>query len=250
VIKWFILFLATLGACFWGYENMVDSFYESSIHLKTWPKKAYGPLLCQYSPEQVRQVLDQPYTYLGKGRQFFVFASSDGKYVLKFIKCQRIDVSTLYSFLMPKERLQQKQERIDDLFESIHLAACEHAAHTGVLFAHVNLLPEVHKNVELIDKLGINHTINLDNLPFVLQRRAIPVLEAFKTTHDKARLYSQLVELIQADCQAKISDKDCGTILRNNVGFLEDRAIHVDIGTLVHKEVPYEEELSRLKALQ
>lgn len=239
------LVVAFFGAGLWVYEELVESFYVSAIHLDSWPKTKYENISCEYSVEHVRKIVNQPFTYLGKGRQFFVFASQDGKYVLKFIKCQRVNVSDLYkkfplpSFLDAKRqiRLQAKQERTDGIFASIALAAGRLSENTGVVFAHLTQKPELKKSVTLVDKLGFSHTIALDDVPYVLQKRAQevqPTFEALLASQDYQGVcerFSQLIALIISDAKAHVVDIDSGTIVRNNVAFLADRAIHVDIGT-------------------
>ena len=268
-ILWILLFTCfLLLLSIWTYEELQDSFYESSIHLSTWPKTKYGPLTCKYSVNETRKILQQPFSYLGKGRQFFVFASNDGEYVLKFVKCQRIDVSSLYkhfpvpSFLDNKRKacLEHKQARIDGIFASCCIAAQDLPENTGVVFAHLNTNNELGINVELKDKLGFGHTIGIDDVPFILQKRALlifPTLSKLLEHNDKAGLnarFDQLINLIVSDAKAGIYDTDSGTIMRDNVAFLHDSAIHVDIGTFVHQPGTWtkshlKEQLSRLDPL-
>ena len=231
-------------------ELSVESFYESSIRLKTWPKTEYSNLACKYSTEQVRNILDQPFTYLGKGRQFFVFESACGKYVLKFIKCQRVNTPPLVKhFPLPKvlddirdERLQEKQKRIEGIFSSSFLAATELSENTGVIYAHLSTNPDVEKEVEVIDKLGRSHRILLDNYPFVLQEKAEYVIPTFdrlinKRKYDEVqKRMDQLIKLLVNDAKAKVYDVDSGAIMRDNIGFLQDKAIHVDIGTFIRQD--------------
>ncbi len=245
----FLLIIALIFVGLWGYEELVESFYERSIHLSSWPKKSYEALSCRVRPDEAQKLLDQPFTYLGKGRQFFVFESDDGKYVLKFIKCQRIDVPQWYkSMPLPafldshrQARLAYKQEKIEGIFASCAIAACEIPDETGVVFAHLSTKPEVKKKVTLIDKLGIEHSINIDNVPFVIQKRAelvIPTISALidmKEYEEVYKRFDQLIDLIANDVARGIYDIDSGSLERDNVAFLETRAIHVDIGTFIHK---------------
>ncbi len=247
---WIVLLVVSLASGgWWFYKKAVDSFCDRSIHLHSWPK-GYDTIFCKYSAEQVRKIIDQPYTYLGKGRQFFVFASADGKYVLKFIKCQRINVSEfikqvpLPGFLddMRNRRLQERQEKIEGIFSSVALAAGTLAKNTGVLFAHLAQKEDVQKSVVLIDKLGMQHLVKLDDVPFVVQERAVAVLPTFSKLLEARdyrkvhRRFDQLFALIISDAKAGVVDSDSGTIVRDNVAFLSNRAIHVDIGTLYRDE--------------
>ena len=267
------LWILLLGASFaclgiWVYERLVEGFYKSAIHLQTWPKTEYDTLKCQYSVRKARKIVDQPFTYLGKGRQFFVFASSDGNYVLKFIKCQRVDVSAFYKnmplpeFLDQKRQmvLEAKHERIEGILASIALAAGPLAQNTGVVFAHLTTKPQIEKKVLLIDKLGFEHAVELDGVPFVLQRKAVGIIPTFSELlsaqkyKQALKRFGQLVALIVSDAKAGVVDKDSGTIVRDNVAFLADRAIHVDIGTFELREntlsrANLEEQLSHLVPL-
>jgi len=247
--KYWLLLIAALAVAYWSYDELVDSFSVRSIHLDTWPTKNYEPPICLYSKE-----LAQPYTYLGKGRQFYVFGSSDGKYVLKFIKCQRIDIPTLLKPFTSDKRFQDRLARIDGIFSSLALASGPFQECTGVLYAQLAKRSGITQEVELIDKLGIHHTISLENVPFVLQKRAVPLLECLEEliakndiAEAKVRL-NQLIQLFEQDVSLSCYDTDSGIILRNNVGFLPDCAIHIDIGTLTHQ--PPQHTFERLQPLQ
>ncbi|MBS0634162.1 MAG: hypothetical protein JSR37_01705, partial [Verrucomicrobia bacterium] len=131
-----------------------------------------------------------------------------------------------------------RQERVEGIFASCALAATDLRDNTGVVFVHLNSDSEVKSDVLLIDKIGMKHTIAIDEVPFVLQRRAIPVKEVAMTPERLA----QLIDLIKRDAAHHVYDKDSGLIERNNVGFLDDRAIHIDIGTLERSDVDHSEE--------
>lgn len=255
-----------LSSGIWFYEELVEGFYESAIHLHTWPHANYDTIDSHYNIEKVQTILDQPFTYLGKGRQFFVFASSDGKYVLKFIKCQRIDFSHLYTsvplpeFLNSKrqKRIDERFQRVTKLFASCKLAAVKLSRNTGVVYAHLSTKPDVKKEITLVDKLGMSHSIVLDNVPFILQKRAQEVMPIFSHAlqiKDYTLLnkrFDQLVKLIKSDTAAGVIDIDAGTIARNNVAFLDDSAIHIDIGTFEARDNAQDhlkEQLERLMPL-
>jgi len=79
-------------------------------------------------------------------------------------------------------------------------------------------------------------------VPFVLQRRAQNVIPTFsKLLEEKdyetlTDRLDQLIDLIIADAKAHVHDVDSGTIERDNVAFLDDCAIHLDVGTLMYQE--------------
>ncbi len=248
--RYSLLALALIIGGFWGYEKLVDGFYESAIELHTWPEKCYQE---NKPSHHVQEILNQPFTYLGKGRQFFVFESSDKNYVLKFVKCQRIDLPAYLP--ASKERLQQRQDRIEGIFASVDLAAHSFQKTTAVVYCKLFPRDMTEQKITIIDKLGRTHNVALEGVPFVLQKKAKPILTCFEeclALDDNAgakRRIDQLIDLFQTDRALSCYDKDSGTILRNNVGFLADAAIHIDIGTLSKEHVDISEDKKRLEPL-
>ncbi len=248
--KYFLVSIALAACCFWAYEKFNESFYESSIHLQTWPKKHYK---AEDPDGALKEILKQPFTYLGKGRQFFVFESADGNYVLKFVKCQRIDLPAYLPHA--SERRAQRAERIESMFTSLELASHPFQHTTAVLYSKLAPQDTIHEKIILIDKLGMEHKITLEEVPFVLQQKAIPVLSCLEELielHDyeeAKRRIDQVIALFQEDAALCCCDKDSGIILRNNIGFLRDRAIHIDIGTLTRQPVDQKEQKMRLEEL-
>ncbi len=74
------------------------------------PNASLAPL-----PPSAEQALSQPFHYLGKGRQCFVFESADGQYVLKFFNQSYLQMPW-YSFLI-KEKEQTKRARRRHFYE-------------------------------------------------------------------------------------------------------------------------------------
>jgi len=260
--KFFCLFLVVFASGgYWVYLEKVDNFSCSDLYLTTWPKKEYRELSCRASRSEVQKILDQPFTYLTKGRQFYVFASHDGKYVLKFLKCQRVNFSDFYKAIPLPEfldksrrlRLQQKMARVSNIFASCALSAEKLYHGTGVLFVHLSSHPELQKEVTLIDGAGFSHRLMIDQVPFVVQLRAKPLFstldELIKAKDDEAidRRLQQLVNLVLYDSEQRVMDIDDGAIENDNLGFLQDRAIHADIGTFFYNEKGLQKkELDRL----
>lgn len=232
--------LLALGGL-WTYETLQDCFFESSIQVATWPKKEYGKLDCIYSVEEAREIFKQPFTYLGKGKNFFVFESADGKYVLKFLNCKNANASG-----------------IEDIFESCKLAACHAPRVTGVVYCHLNRSCDINSNVELKDKLGLSHTVFLDSVPFVLQKKAqlfFPTLQKLLDAKNYVKLQERLNILFDffiVQAIVEIHDTDPEMFVRGNIGFLEFPAeivqhrdkisvadyqpMQVAVGTLVEKK--------------
>lgn len=239
--KFLVAFVVFVAAGWWGYEQAVDNFHVRYIHLKEWPA-----LSEKISPERLfeaRSVLDQPFSYLDKGRQFYAFVSQDGKYILKFIKCQRFNEYDIpFIKEMRRERIKEKQARLTALFQSSALSLELLSDLTGVIFTHLEKRAAIEENITIIDRIGIRHVVAIDEVPFVLQYRAqkiVPTFEALyqeKNTPEIYRRIDQLIDLFMTRARRKVIDIDDGIFLRDNIGFLEDKAIFIDIGTFVRSE--------------
>ena len=99
-------------------------------------------LLSQAEEQNLDTILSGSFHYLGKGCQSYVFASADGKYVLKFFKYQRFRPQawlSYVSFIPAVERYQlrkvnYKKQKLESVFTSWKIAYKDLKAETGVVF--------------------------------------------------------------------------------------------------------------------
>ncbi len=199
------------------------------------------PQKCSLEPA----ILAQPYHYLGRGAQAFAFVSEDGKYVLKFFSHHKgRHILQKFSFLMPKQlseklaaTMQRRQRRLHNDFVSYKLAEERLFDATGLLYAHLGKTTDLNTRVTLFDKIGVKLEVNLDDLEFVIQRKAeliYPSIEKWveEGNHEKAKeALGELVALLKHRSRQGIYDKDPD--LKTNFGFLETRPIQFDIGRFV-----------------
>jgi hypothetical protein len=188
------------------------------------------------SPE-LKSVLNQPYTYLAKGAQAFVFASEDGKYVIKFFRHHHMS-APFWLRAMPFEWAQdhrlKKEAKLAKDFGSYKLAYDRFKSQTGLVFLHLNKTSDLHITLDLVDKLGIHHSLALDQYEFLVQQRAqlvFPALEEMmkKGQEDEARsALSNLVHLLQERMRNGIVDKDPD--LNTNFGFIGTQPVQIDFG--------------------
>lgn len=245
MLKTFFVALTLVYSGIWGYNKINQNFSLENISLKRWATTNKAPHNNAEEREKAEKILSQPFKYLAKGRQSFAFESQDGNYVLKFIKCQRINVTHLYeTFPLPlyldqkrKANLEERQDRLKRMFTSMSLAKAPLKDLTGILYIHIQPASEQQKTVELLDRLGFSHKVAIYSVPFILQQKAqkvMPTLKALLAKKDieglKKRL-DQLISLFVERASRGIIDPDKGLLTRNNIGFLEDRAIYIDLGT-------------------
>lgn len=221
-------------------------FSQESIRLDAWPEvqaKFHTPDEIQ----QIQKIVDQPFTFLGKGRTIIAFISQDGKYVLKLIRTNRFKDSWLFdNFPLPRflDRLRHasikaRKSRANGLFTSLNLCENELALQTGTLFCHIVPTPELCKSVTVTDRLGFAHEIDLDSVPFTLQKKAVTVIPVLQSLLKEKKYRAlnerldQLIELALQRAKCGIVVADTRLLYHDNIGYLEDCAIYIDNGTFL-----------------
>jgi hypothetical protein len=212
---------------------------------------------------EILKVFDQPFRYLAKGAQSYVFASEDGQYVIKFFRIYHLQpplwlqVLSFPPFLQPYQvkKVMEKREELNKDFTSYKIAFEEMREETGLLYLHLNKTDHLKKTLRIYDKIGIAYDLEMDRMEFLLQKRAklvYPAIDALMKTEGLGaakEAVGALVQLLLARCEKGIFDKDPD--LNTNFGFLGLRPIQIDIGRFCKKkEVPkegaYKEELLRI----
>ena len=121
------------------------------------------------SPSELAALLQGPYTYLGSGNHTYAFMSRDEKTVIKFFKQKHMRVQSL--FLSSETKLRRAKERLES-FSSYLLAYEKLRDETGLLYLHLNPTHHLHQTVTLIDQHGKEHRVNLDEMEFLIQKKA------------------------------------------------------------------------------
>lgn len=159
-------------------------------------------------------VFEQRFVYLAAGGQCFAFLSEDGKYVLKFFK-------------HPLKKLNRD-------YSSYKLAMEKLPEETGLLFVHLNKTKNLEKKARIVDKLGIEHRVDLDRHDFILQKRAVmtyPHLLHLVQANDlegAKEAIDSICALILNRCQKGIHDDDAK--IHRNCGFIDNQAVIIDVG--------------------
>lgn len=257
----------TYGAMrFWKKAN--DGFSINTIYSKLPNSPDWDIATTEKQRQEVNQILMQPFFYIGRGFQFYAFESSDGKYVVKFLRHQRLHAPVLYDWLpncalvstLKAKKCQKRAERVQLIFNSLKLAYENIPEETGLVYVHINKTQKQHGSVFLEDLLENQYQVPLDETEFVVQYKASfvkPTLKALmkagKLDEAKERI-NQLFTLLADTAKKGIVDIDGALIRKNNVGFIQDRAIYIDTGTFVVKENAntkerFQDDLRRLRPL-
>ena len=233
---------------------------ERFCHKKTRgfrPYKIYSTL--SYHPEwdiapptekkmkKIRNLLSQPYYFLGSGGQAYAFVSKDQTSVLKLFKHHHmkeksyLDQIPLPPFLA-KLRTQHRKihlKRLSQIFGSTITAWNRFKKESGLIYLHLNKTDHLQTTVTLFDAIGVQHTIPLDQIEFALQEKAtmaFPKLNRLisegKITEAKTHITS-LLELFCRRSEVEILDLDAR---KRNFGFVGERAIEIDLGSFITHE--------------
>lgn len=249
LIKWIGLSAVILFAAARVYYALTDDFRISNItygypYVESW----VSPEPTKDEEAQVMDILSQPFHYIGKGAQSYAFVSEDGKYVLKFFKFKHlrpswfIDSLPSIGFLKTYKEKQQyrKQKKLFGVFQSYKLAYDVDRAESGLHFLQLNVTGNPKREVTVIDKIGLKHTIQLESIPFLLQDKGLTLRTVIGDHLAKGEIeqakhrFGLILEMYAGEYKKGVYDHDHGVM--QNTGFIGDRPFHLDVGKLYREE--------------
>jgi hypothetical protein len=185
---------------------------------------------------EVNKILDQPFRYLARGRQSFVFVSDDDKYVIKFLNSRRYDVSLLkHNFIKSKYIKKHYEKRITRFSEDIKaldLACKDFKDEAALIFVHPFKTHCFKNNFVFYDKLNRKNEIDLNEVVFILQKKACDVFyTAFEKADDELKNHYILgyLNVIEKRARALVIDSDLDRKY-SNYAVVKDKVITIDIG--------------------
>lgn len=184
-------------------------------------------------------LLQQPFTYMGKGGQSYVFLSEDGSTVLKFLRGSKRNQIALRSPFLGREKKERKiletEEKMRQTLRSYAIARDLFKEESGILATHLSRSQKIATPITLIDRSKIKHPMDPNCYPFIIQKRATLVkqtiaqlMERGEVTAAKMALRS-LFSLLKLRMQRGIEDGDPN--LAKNFGFLDLEPIQIDGGS-------------------
>lgn len=190
---------------------------------------------------EIKEILSQPFSYLGKGAQSYVFESADHKYVFKLFRydlCkfplgQKI-VRQVRKWVGAREKIfLPAQVKIIKNFTSCKLAYSLAQKQTGIVYVHLNPqkydLPLIH----LKDRLYCSHQIDPALYRFALQKKAEPFLKTFLAKkNDLQPLIESYSTLLHELASLGLVNLD--RTMGRNFGFLDGRAVQIDFGNFIY----------------
>lgn len=221
-------------------ENFSSFDFEHGFH------KDYSTEVSELDYSLLDTALNQPFHYLGHGKQMFAFVSEDEKYVLKLFNPMRPLKHEWYKELRYWKRYSSlnwisrewfhKKSRLRKFFRQ-HKLAYEHLKEeTGLLFVHLSPSYRVNHFVHVTDNRGNKQILDLNRTPFVLQKKAILVPQYLQSLMQNNRneeaqaAVAKLVQLLEKRIEKGITDRI--QTMENNYGFVDGKPIQIDIGRI------------------
>lgn len=180
----------------------------------------------------------QAFLWLRKGACSYIFASADGRYVLKFIHIGNMKGQQPHGFFNKLFAIKKKHSKrlgqFEDLFLSSRICFDELREETGVIYAHLNRTRDKIHGLKLIDSYGQSQRVVGDETCFVVQQKAQPLIPTLTVLMDKGEVSSaklrvdQVLDLLVSLARKGYVDGNDDLILNNNIGFIEKRAIYLD----------------------
>jgi hypothetical protein len=246
----FILIASLCAFCAYGtgivYYALTDGFSIGNItsHYRDEPRWQVHTLTSEENQE-VDKALQQNYHYLAKGHQAYVFISEDGNYVIKFPKFHRNRIKPWLKYLpLPaafepyrQGRIDFKNARMDAVLESWKTAFDELQEENGLLLVHINSTSGLYPLLQIEDKIGFKHDLNLDKMTFLIQKKAqlvCPTIDETMARHDLNAAKKQidaLVDLFRGEYRRGLAETDNRMV--RNTGFINGKAMHIDLGRFV-----------------
>lgn len=231
------------------YYHMTDGFMVSNITSEnTFDPQWETHSLAANELQAIQSILQQDFHYLGKGCQSYVFASDDGKYVLKFFKYQRLRPKDWIKYLnfIPfvekyyENKLEIKRRKMEVFFRSWKIAFDKAQEETGIVYVHLNKSDYLKTELKIFDKMGFEHRLNLDDFEFMVQKRGsmlCDVINQYMAAGELAKAESMLENLVRriiAQNQRGIADNDHA--LMQNTGVVDGIPMHIDVGQFVYDD--------------
>lgn len=250
-----LLFLCASG--WWIYTDVqIPPFHPKELYSAIPSADSSDPL-----PQELVQTLHQPFHLIGEGAQMYAFRSADGKSVIKVFKARHFPHGSLLQrwrrLHCSKEEMRHAQKRWGEKFADTCnrylMAFKDLKEETGLTYLHFEKTSGLPLSTTLLDANKKPYPVDLNNHPFIVQRYAQLVPDYLKTLVDAKQMdlaqtaISSLKELFLHRTQkGYVDDRQS---LRINYGFINGKAVQIDVGKIKKVEltpVQTEEVLIRL----
>ena len=240
--KWLLILLLTpLGPVL----HLFVFHFDTNFHSKDFEhgfNNEYATEVSGLDYDALEPILNQPFHYLGYGKQMVALESADGKYVLKLFNPMRPlkkGWETRWKLWKRYNSLKwisrewfQREARLQKLFIRYKLAFDKLKNETGLVHVHLGPSKRMNHLIHYTDNRGGKQTLKLSTTPFVLQKKAILVPEYFRQLSEgEIPLAIQSLEtLFEKRLEVGITDRI--QTMGNNYGFVDGQPIQIDVGRI------------------
>lgn len=249
----FTLFLIAFNTLEHFCHTQTDGFSLSRIQFSKEKPEPGSP------DKAIQPLLNQHYRYFGRGNQSYVFVSEDGQYILKFFKyvhhappewTAKIPLLNKFKPFSLKKIKKIAWKRNRD-FQGYQLAFDLFREESGLLCIHLHPSENVYPAITIHDKFNIAHHLDLNNTPFVLQKRAVPAYTQFShwIKNGEIEKVQQGIDRLFKLCRQRLAKnlEDDDTNFYSNCGFVGETPILIDPGHFtVNPTLSHEPELQEV----
>jgi len=181
-------------------------------------------------------LLNQTFTFIGKGGFCCAFLGEDQKTVLKLYTHHFLDLFSLCTHFSWEKLLLTSPVDVSALtpylefaFKSCKLLYTRAKEKTGLIYIHLNKSQDLISSVTLIDPIGVRHTIDLNQTEFVLQHRAEPLIHYIERSVQEKKIdnarqaIDNYLDCLLTLCRLGARDLDHG--FRDNYGILDNGVV-------------------------
>jgi len=227
-----------------------DAFAHAIVQHERFPLSP-----ASLSPNELKAILSQKFSYLGFGKQMTVYESEDHNYVIKFFNPRPPLRKTRFQSLRKikyfcslkwfSEAYFKKKTRLHKLFQRHALAFNELRDETALVYLHLNASTAPDVELHIVDKSGTLYILDPQSVPFVLQKKAILASDFLHSLSDPQHAYTALHTLFASRARKHFTDRI--QTLHNNYGFINGQAVQLDFGRIKKDEALDEDkELTRI----
>jgi hypothetical protein len=209
---------------------------------------------------QAAVILRQRFSYLGCGTQVTAYESADHRYVIKFFNPRNTIKESWFHKTSRLCRMSSlkwiaktyggKKERLHKFFERYRLAFQDIRNEAGLVYLHLDQSTVLSQKLEVVDKEGRTHQLDLNVCPFVLQKKVELTLTHLDKLMGKGDVEGakeavrQIYALFLSRAKKGYTDKL--QTLDKNYGFAEGRAVQLDVGRICKKNLNLKAEMERI----
>lgn len=240
-----ILKITLIGsaACFSFYlaESRTDGFRTSKVMFHLDYDRIYEiDNLTEKDISKAQNIFEQNFIYLGRGRQYFVFESVDGKYVIKLLNINNFSYPSFLkklSFIKPIDKIVKRKEGKYPLsFSSMKLSFEKLKHESKLIYINLDKSKKLHRILNVTNKCNGSFKIDLDKTIFILQRKVSPFFVALEKIYESEKekgleeAIDEYLNFITSRCKKNIADDD--PTISDNMGFKNHIPVLIDTGRL------------------